>query len=148
MKKLLLLLFSLILSFNSYGGGADGKGLKCEHSSGSNLGNIYIWFDKGYYNIPYIEGEKISWKEGRKYKEIGKNGIYFDADKYDRMLTKPFNFLYYADLDRTSLRLKTTNTYIVNGRQNGSRYNCVLYSKTLILSDLYDEIYQSPPTLI
>ena len=48
MKKLLLLLFSLMLSFNSYGGGIDGKGLKIiwKRFSYTEDGTRYIKFDK------------------------------------------------------------------------------------------------------
>ena len=142
MKKLLLLLFSILISFNSYGGSADGKGLKCEYHSGNNAGNpIYIWFENGKFNIPYIEGSAISWK-GYRYSENGTHSISFNADrldihfKYDSTFTRPFGFLSGAHLDREDLRLQTTHTYIVNGNQNGSRYRCVLYRKSSIISDL------------
>ena len=142
MKKLLILLFSILISFNSYGGSADGKGLKCKYHSGNNAGDpIYIWFEKGKYKIPYIEGSTISWK-GYRYLERGTSYIYFNADKFDTffkwdvLTLRPFGFLEGAELDRSSLRLKTSNTYIVNGKQTGSRYRCVLYRKSSIISDL------------
>ena len=139
MKKLLLLLFSILISFNSYGGSADGKGLKCEYHSGNNAGNpIYIWFENGKFNIPYIEGSAISWK-GYRYSENGTDSISFNADRldtnfrYDSTFTRPFGFLSGAHLDREDLRLRSFDLWNID---DASIYYCVLYQKSSIISDL------------
>ena len=139
MKKLLALLFSTLISVNSYGGSADGKGLKCEYNSGINAGNpIYIWFENGKFNIPYIEGSAISWK-GYRYSENGTDSISFDADsvvadfKYDSNTPQPFRFLSDAHLDRESLFLRTKNSLC---NRNSSSYFCDLYTQSSIISDL------------
>ena len=55
MKKLLLILFSLMLSFNSYGGSIDGKGLKIiwKRFSYTEDGTRYIKFDKEKRFFPF-----------------------------------------------------------------------------------------------
>jgi len=146
MKKLLLL-FSLLISFNSYGGSLDEKGLKCELESGSFAMNpIYIWFENGKYIIPYIEGSIISWK-GYRYLESGTSHIYFDADRFDTFFEydvetlPPFGFLAEAELDRSTLRLITSVTHIIDGEETGARYKCTLqYYKHWIISELEEKI--------
>ena len=139
MKKILILLFSILISFNSYGGSADGKGLKCKYHSGNNAGDpIYIWFENGKFNIPYIKGSAIYWK-GYRYSENGTDSISFDADrivadfKYDSNTPQPFRFLSDAHLDRESLFLRSKNLLY---NRNSSVYYCVLYRKSSIISDL------------
>lgn len=153
MKKLLIILFTFLISTNSYGGSADGKGLKCQLQSGRFAMNpIYIWFENGKFNIPYIKGSSISWK-GYRYSESGSKYIYFDTDKfdtffkYDVMTLAPFRFLAGAELDRSTLRLRSSTTFIVNGRQTGARYNCALLNyKWSIISELQEKIRNDSST--
>ena len=79
MKKLLLILFSLILSFESFGGSIDGKGLKCEHYHGPYEKPIYMWFNDGFFEIPIIEGTTIKWKR-YTYTEWGTKYILFNKE--------------------------------------------------------------------
>ena len=139
MKKILIFLFSILISLNSYGGSADGKGLKCEYFAGINVGNpIYIWFENGKFNIPYIKGSAISWK-GYRYSENGTDSISFNADRldtnfrYDSTFTRPFGFLSEAHLDREDLRLRSFDLWNID---DASIYYCVLYQKSSIISDL------------
>ena len=149
MKKLLVLLFSILISFNSYGGSADGKGLKCEYSDGIDAGNpIYIWFENSKFNIPYIKGSSIVWK-GYRYSENGTDSISFDADrlvadfKNDSNAPQPFRFLSDAHLDRESLFLRSKNLLY---NPNRSIYYCDLYSKSSIISDLKKTINAASST--
>ena len=149
MKKLLALLFSTLISVNSYGGSADGKGLKCKYGGGIDAGNpIYIWFENGKFNIPYIKGSAIYWK-GYRYSENGTDSISFDADsvvadfKYDSNTPQPFRFLSDAHLDRESLFLRSKNLLY---NQNRSVYYCDLYSKSSIISDLKKTINTASST--
>mgnify|MGYP006210897929 CR=1 FL=1 len=99
MKKLLVLLFSILISFNSFAGSLDGKGLKCEEQqliAGHDAESIYIWFEKGELKYPRIEGYSITWWTLRDgYKEIGTNIVRF---------TNPYSKLE-VELDRRTLRL-------------------------------------------
>ena len=145
MKKLLILLFSTLISFNSFAGSIDGKGLKCEHYHGPYGEPIYMWFEDGFFAIPKIEGSKITWKRYR-YTEDGTKYIYFNKEQ-SFFYTQPFLFLKEARLNRETLKLATIHTYFRNGRQTGSRYNCtVQYYKQWIISDLQEIIDASKGT--
>ena len=144
MKKLLILLFSILISFNSYGGSPDGRGLKCERYSGEYYPGetIYMWFEDGFFGIPKIEGSKIIWKR-YTYTEEGTKYIYFNKEQ--RFFnTYPFLFLKGARLNRETLKLATIYTFLRNGRQTGTRYKCTLqYYKQWIISDLQEIINAS-----
>jgi hypothetical protein len=51
MKKLLLLLFSILISFNSFAEGIEGKGLVCEGQSTTTVMEPkFYWFENGKIN--------------------------------------------------------------------------------------------------
>ena len=140
MKKLLLILFSLMLSFNSYGGSIDGKGLKCEDVSGRNSQPIYMWFSDGFFQIPTIQGSKIIWKRFL-YTEDGTRYIQFDKEKRFFPFEHPFQYLKSASVNRKNLML------LLGSFRGNSWYECsVQYSKQWIISDLRDIITSNSST--
>jgi hypothetical protein len=145
MKKLFILLFSLLISFNSYGGTLDGKGLKCEHSSGNGHAGktIYMWFEDGYFQIPYIEGSRISWQSFR-YTEDGSKYIRFDKDDYHyKFKEQPWYFLKRSDVNRETLMLSTLAPTVYGN----AVYKCSVQSyKSWIISDLQEKINTSLST--
>ena len=142
MKKILILLFSILISVNSYGGSLDGKGLRCEHTYGNkNAGKtIYMWFEDGYFQIPYIEGSRISWVWFR-YTEDGTKYIRFDKDDYDNKFNQqPWYFLKHSDVNRETLMLST----FVPAVYGNAVYKCSVQSnKSWIISDFQKTINTS-----
>ena len=138
MKKLLILLFSILISFNSYGGSVDGKGLKCEQYHGPYRGGtIYMWFEDGYSEIPIIEGTIITWKRYR-YNEWGTKNIRFDIVGIYK-LGYPFTYLSDAQVDREHLILKP-----IRDSWEKTKYRCsIQYYKQWIISDLQEIINDS-----
>jgi len=124
MKKLLILLFSLLISFNSFAGSLDGKGLKCEEQeliAGHDTESIYIWFQKGEISYPLIKGYSITWwtTPGILYKEIGTNIVRF---------TNPYS-KQDVELDRRTLRLDEVSGH-------GNWLCSIVYSREQIDEDL------------
>ena len=124
MKKLLVLLFSIMISFNSFAGSLDGKGLKCVHEYMNSI--KFIWFEKNLYYFPDIEGYEIVWFEGYRYIE--------DGTSYIKLYVPPYSSLgwwAHKRIDRTTLRMKSLNSY----------YQCyVLNSKQQIIDALNKKI--------
>ena len=140
LKKLLLLLFSLLLSFNSFGGSVDGKGLRCEIYPQYSGETIYMWFEDGFFAIPEIEGSKISWTR-YTYTESGTKKIYFN--KESRFFSGyPYDYLKDAELDRETLLLKPSwDSWEL------SKYKCsVLFFKESIIIDLQRKINDAKST--
>ena len=83
MKKLLITLFSILISFNSFAGSIDGKGLKCVHEfSFETPPTLYVWFENNNYIIPYLEGYSIVWTQPSKYRE-DPNYITFNDENWN-----------------------------------------------------------------
>ena len=68
MKKLLILLFSLLISFNSYAGSLDGIGLDCGTEEEYYNKNMYIWFENNLLHVPMINEYEIIWSEPYPYR--------------------------------------------------------------------------------
>jgi hypothetical protein len=79
MKKLLILLFSILISFNSFAGGIEGKGLVCEgQSTYTVMEPKFYWFENGKINPVRIEGYDFFWDNTLiEYKEEGTQKILF-----------------------------------------------------------------------
>jgi hypothetical protein len=76
MKKLLIPLFSLLISFNSIAGGIEKKGLVCEPTVNANVESFYFWFQNGKVKPIEIEGYGINWDNPEdSYIEDGTNII-------------------------------------------------------------------------
>ena len=78
MKKLLIPLFSLLISFNSYSGSINGKGLECVPTSPiDDKTPRFVWFENDFYIIPVINGYEIEWSNPYHYDENGTEYIQF-----------------------------------------------------------------------
>jgi hypothetical protein len=82
MKKLLL--FSLLISFNSYANSLDGKGLQClvdsdfvETFPSYDTTPRLLWFEDGKYKSPILNGYRIDWSPSFQYIEEGTKYIKF-----------------------------------------------------------------------
>jgi len=136
MKKLLLLLFSLILSINSFAGGLDGKGLKCKNISqyASNDRPFYVWFANHESYVPVIDGETIRWWGGYRYREVGTRYVRFEEELYNNpyRFEFPLSVLWYHKLDRSNLKLPP-----LFDLGNDPYWICsVMYNKDTITSEL------------
>ena len=92
MKKLHVLLFSILIAFKSFGGGLDGIGLVCDPSNNKET-SYYIWFEKDFMKLIEIEGYKINWAVNEySYNENGTNEIQlerpFTVNGYDKWQNK------------------------------------------------------------
>ena len=109
MKKLLILLFSILISFNSYADSLGGKGLLCKVDSdfaesfpSYDKTPKFVWFEDGRYKIPIINGYKIEWSPPYLY--------LIEGTKYIKFLepdTGPSRFVWWKNmlLDRETLIL-------------------------------------------
>jgi hypothetical protein len=81
MKKLLILLFSILISFNSYAGSLDDKGLRCEPRGVNDERPMFIWFEDNLYSVPEIVGYEILWFAPYSIDFIGTKEITFRGPK-------------------------------------------------------------------
>jgi len=136
MKKILLLLFSLILPINSYAGGLDGKGLKCENISkyASNPRPFYVWFQNNQSYVPVIDGETIRWWGGYRYREVGTRYVRFEEelDYHPHKFEFPISVLWYHKLDRSNLKLPA----LINLGHDPYWICSVMYDQDTITSEL------------
>ena len=140
MKKLPLLLFSLILSINSFAGGLDGKGLKCKCPSEycDNPRPFYVWFQDNKSHVPVIVGDSLRWWGGYRYTEEGTRYVDLHSDLYNNpyRFDFPVSVLWYNELDRVNLTLGSwflSNTSLNLGP---SWYCSVIYNEDTITSEL------------
>jgi hypothetical protein len=128
MKKLLILLFSLLIPFNSFAGSADGKGLECIHDFfPDSYKTRFVWFEQGLYKVPFIEGYTITWLGRTPYREEGTEYIKFNwTSDSEKMAVKWWRT---RTLDR--------DTLILYDRESSSTYSCnVLSSKQQVIDSL------------
>jgi hypothetical protein len=76
-KKLLILLFSILISFNSYSGSLDDKGLRCEPKGINDERPMFVWFQDNTYSVPEIVGYQIKWSGRYSVRFIGTKEIDF-----------------------------------------------------------------------
>jgi hypothetical protein len=77
MKKLLILLFSILISFNSFAGVLDSIGLRCDPIDQYDDRSRFIWFDNQLYSVPEIVGYQILWFAPYSIDFIGTKEIAF-----------------------------------------------------------------------
>jgi len=77
MKKLLILLFSLLISYNSYADSLDDKGLRCEPRGVNDERPMFVWFQDNTYSVPEIVGYQIEWSGRYSVRFIGTKEIDF-----------------------------------------------------------------------
>ena len=77
MKKLLTLLFSILISFNSYADSLDDKGLRCEPRGVNDERPVFVWFQDNTYSVPEIVGYQIEWSGRYSVSFIGTKEIDF-----------------------------------------------------------------------
>jgi hypothetical protein len=136
MKKLLILLFSTLISFNSFAGGLDGKGLKCKNISkyATNNRPFYVWFANNESYLPVIVGETIRWWGGYRYREVGTRYVRFEDDLFNNpyRFEFPLSVLWYHKLDRSNLKLPPLIALGIDPYWICS----VMYNKQRIVSEL------------
>ena len=127
MKKLHVLLFSILIAFKSFGGGLDGIGLACNPTTkNNNTKTHYIWFEKDFMKLIKIEGYEINWAvPAWSYRENGTNEI---------QLERPYtvNFKSWKNkIDRKTLIMKNANY----------EWNCsITYTKEELENIMYQVI--------
>jgi len=136
MKKLLILLFSILISNNSFAGSADGKGLECIHKSPDDFPSQFIWFDKDSYIIPFIRGYKLDWTPAHPYIEEGAKYI-----KFIEVTDGMYDLIWWGS--------KTLNrdTLLLTSGVSSQTWQCNIFnSKQQLTESLFDEIRAAKKT--
>ena len=81
MKKLLILLVSILISFSSYAEVLDDIGLRCDPKDQYDDRPRFIWFENQLYSVPEIVGYQILWFAPYSIDFIGTKEITFRGPK-------------------------------------------------------------------
>jgi hypothetical protein len=140
MKKLHILLFSILISFNSYADSPSGKGLWCKVDSDFaesfpswDTTPRLVWFEGGRYKIPIVNGYRIEWSPPYLY--IEKNTKYIKFLEPDRGTSR---FVWWKDM------LLNRETLILDRNENSfvSIYQCEILDSKKQIIDILNEVIE------